>query len=475
MLPFYSRSVVWPAEKKCAIAIVWQYPDSRRSSRGAKPRSSASRVSATSATTDQARAAQSALTSSSLLDLARRAPSSRARADRCAQQLRPPKRRRRAYGLQQQQQHRSMRLRRCNSNSSNSRCRRPCSLNGAALNTRPLSPPLPHANAAVASSTADARTLNPRPLDCWRCRLTACSSNNNNTGSRRNSNSSNSRRRRPCSLNGAALALSAATARERGRRLPICARARVLNLRPLDHRLRSHPAVSSHGRKRMRARGNLTHAGLPYVVLEFDKNGILVDGLERETKRTAKDGGDGDGVLKYSRATRPFRGRIAQRARFASARLPARPSHTLAVSPLDGLHPTRMRAVQVDPRGTGGRHTSRSSSTRTSSEKDGGAVHKPACVRESNRPTRNWRPPYVALEFDKNEIRERRRRFSYPLLCPCAPRAAAQQRATARARYLARIDRPVELRDAQSWKDRYSHYRTLYTTTRAGMHSQYKK
>ncbi|KAH8111313.1 hypothetical protein DFH11DRAFT_1546707 [Phellopilus nigrolimitatus] len=453
MLPFYSRSVVWPAEKKCAIAIVWQYPDSRRSSRGAKPRSSASRVSATSATTDQARAAQSALTSSSLLDLARRAPSSRARADRCAQQLRPPKRRRRAYGLQQQQQHRSMRLRRCNSNSSNSRCRRPCSLNGAALNTRPLSPPLPHANAAVASSTADARTLNP-PAATATAATPAVVVHAHSTARR---------------------SLSPPLPRASAAVVSLSARARVLNLRPLDHRLRSHPAVSSHGRKRMRARGNLTHAGLPYVVLEFDKNGILVDGLERETKRTAKDGGDGDGVLKYSRATRPFRGRIAQRARFASARLPARPSHTLAVSPLDGLHPTRMRAVQVDPRGTGGRHTSRSSSTRTSSEKDGGAVHKPACVRESNRPTRNWRPPYVALEFDKNEIRERRRRFSYPLLCPCAPRAAAQQRATARARYLARIDRPVELRDAQSWKDRYSHYRTLYTTTRAGMHSQYKK
>ncbi|KAH8115327.1 hypothetical protein DFH11DRAFT_1877094 [Phellopilus nigrolimitatus] len=42
--------------------------------------------------------------------------------------------------------------------------------------------------------------------------------------------------------------------------------------------------------------------------------------------------------------------------------------------------------------------------------------------------------------------------FSYPLLCPCVPRAAAQQRARAmsiaRAPYLVRADRPVELRDA---------------------------
>ncbi|KAH8111317.1 hypothetical protein DFH11DRAFT_1546711 [Phellopilus nigrolimitatus] len=465
MLPFYSRSVVWPAEKKQStfesrsktevvrVARVRDVGNNRPSSCRSEcthfvfsSRSCAPCTVLSSSRRPLRTATQAAETTAARV---------RPAAATATPEYAPPP-------LQQQQQQLPL----------------PSSMlaqRRGAEHPPALSPPLPHANAAVASSTADARTLNPRPLDCWRCRLTACSSNNNNTGSRRNSNSSNSRRRRPCSLNGAALALSAATARERGRRLPICARARVLNLRPLDHRLRSHPAVSSHGRKRMRARGNLTHAGLPYVVLEFDKNGILVDGLERETKRTAKDGGDGDGVLKYSRATRPFRGRIAQRARFASARLPARPSHTLAVSPLDGLHPTRMRAVQVDPRGTGGRHTSRSSSTRTSSEKDGGAVHKPACVRESNRPTRNWRPPYVALEFDKNEIRERRRRFSYPLLCPCAPRAAAQQRATARARYLARIDRPVELRDAQSWKDRYSHYRTLYTTTRAGMHSQYKK
>ncbi|KAH8111321.1 hypothetical protein DFH11DRAFT_1546715 [Phellopilus nigrolimitatus] len=230
----------------------------------------------------------------------------------------------------------------------------------------------------------------------------------------------------------------------------LSAHARALNLRPLDHRLRSHPAVSSHGGKRMRARGNSTHAGLPYVVLEFDKNGILVDGLERETKRTAEDGGGGGGgVLKLRDAS-------VSRTRRAACSTRVRSTTGAAVS-----HPRRLpsRRPPSNPH-----------------------------ARGTSRPTRHWRPPYVALEFDKNEFRERRRRSVQARMRARVKSTHAELTAAVRRVALEfdkneiREGRRRSVQDNVEKIDTNQHpskiekrFKSVFARTRAGMHSQYKK
>ncbi|KAH8091750.1 Sec23/Sec24 trunk domain-containing protein [Phellopilus nigrolimitatus] len=117
-----------------------------------------------------------------------------------------------------------------------------------------------------------------------------------------NNNSSNSRHRRPYSLNNPFEPRRAALHARPHTLSPPLPRANTavnpLDLRPLDCGHRPSP-------RRVRATNQPKRHRPPRVVLEFDKNGILVGALER---REEDDGGGGGGVLKQrARAMSPAR------------------------------------------------------------------------------------------------------------------------------------------------------------------------